>query len=159
MIVAIGMDPGPTPGLVKLVYAEAKLIQVNVVQCSLNCALDVLNLWLAAHVADTEVYVGVERFVIGNGSYRSGSAGARTRDLVGSALVSAQTHGAIGVQRSAVEVKAWATDMRLSAAGLTPHVKGMTHARDAARHALYTACKDGAVPDPLSKRGRQNDES
>jgi hypothetical protein len=48
-------------------------------------------------------------------------------------------------------VKPWATDERLEAAGLLDLTKGMRHARDAARHALFTAVKDGGVPDPLSK--------
>jgi hypothetical protein len=52
-------------------------------------------------------------------------------------------------------VKPWATDERLEAAGLLDLTKGMRHARDAARHALFTAVKDGGVPDPLSKHAHE----
>lgn len=151
MIVAIGMDPGPTPGLVHLIYSESKLLQVGVVQCSANEALDVLGMWLQRVNGKAEVYFGIEAFV-DRVKGRASAAGNRTRDMVGSSLVLAQAHGAYGMQRPAVTVKAWATDARLQAAGLLSATKGMTHARDGARHALYTACKDARMPDPLSRK-------
>lgn len=153
MIVAIGMDPGPTPGLVKLTYSDGKLIGVNVVQCSANSALDVLEMWLHGlpRGSACERYFGAEQYVDRERG-RSGAAGQRTKDLVGSALTLAVAGSAYGVQRKAVTVKAWATDARLERLGLIAATKGMTHARDAARHALYTAVKDGKCPDPYSRR-------
>src|SRR5690348_8337640 len=149
------MDPGPTPGIVQLTYAgTGVLLDVKVIQCSANCALDLLEVLFAATPPAAWVGFGVEKFVIGRGSYRSGSAGARTRDMVGSAQVLAMTHGVHVATRSASEVKAWALDKRLAEAGLIAPTKGMQHARDAARHALYTAVADGKVPDPLSRRVR-----
>lgn len=166
MIVAIGMDPGPTPGFVKLTYSKQRLIGVQVVQCTLNCALDVLSMWLhplhemnrkrTAHGARTELYFQGEKFVIGPGSYRSGSPGARTRDLAGSAETLAVTAGCVVSARSASVTKAWASNGRLEAAGLLEATVGMVHARDAARHALYTACKDANIPDPLSRKARRD---
>lgn len=156
MIVAIGMDPGPTPGIVRLTYADSQLIMTDVVQCSASTALDLLEVLLRV-TAGTEVYFQVEKFVIGKGSYRSGSPGARTRDMVGSAVTMVQTgRNAFVTRRSANETKAWATDKRLTAAGLMPDLKGMVHAKDAARHALYTAVAEGNIPDPLSRKARSD---
>ena len=155
MIVVIGMDPGPRPGLVMLPYTGATLLQVYVVQCTANCLLDILDQWLSGSPSTTEVYFGVERYVHSRGG--GGSPGARTRDQVGSAITLAQTHGAHTVQRNASQVKAWATDNRLETAGVLDHVKGMTHARDAARHALFTACHEANIPDPLSRKARRTD--
>lgn len=162
MIVAIGMDPGPTPGLVRLRYVvnedsgTARLLEAAVVQCSANVFMQVLSQWLKARQNTLETYVQVERFVIGRGSYRSGSPGAQTRDQVGEAAAVAMGYGAVVNQRSAVEVKKWATDGRLDAAGLLEATKGMAHARDAARHALFTAVSEGKIPDPLSRKARHS---
>lgn len=162
MIIAIGMDPGPKPGLVKLTYSDGLLVDIAVVQCTANVALDVLQMWLTGVPDLAEVYFGVERYV-DRASGRSSKAGQRTRDLVGSALTLVQTNlSAPGapkggnVQNNAGRVKSWATDGRLLAAGLLEPTKGMTHSRDAARHALFTAVHEGKVPDPYSKRGRRN---
>lgn len=163
MIVAIGMDPGPKPGLVKLTYSDSVLIDVHVVQCTANCALDILQLWLTGVPTKAEVYFGVERYVdrkVG----RSGAAGQRTKDMVGSALTLVQTElsrpgapkGAVN-QNNAARVKAWATEGRLRAAGLWAPTEGMRHTRDAAKHALYVAVADGKCPDPYSRKARRND--
>lgn len=166
MIVVIGMDPGPTPGLVKLIYGDThRLLDVAVVQCTANQALDVLQMWLRPLSENNRtvgrgtplvrVYFQGEKFVIGPKSYRSGSAGARTRELAGSASVLATTHGAYVNDRDASTAKTWATNARLEKAGLYAPTAGMVHARDAARHALYTACKDALIPDPLSRKAKR----
>lgn len=159
MIVAIGMDPGPTPGFVKLTYSDQRLLDIAVVQCSFNQALDVLEMWLlplSKQRPRVERYFQGEKFVISRGSYRSGSPGARTRELAGSAETLAITAGCVTTMRSASEAKAWASNGRLEAAGLYDATVGMVHARDAARHALYTACKDANIPDPLSRKARRD---
>jgi hypothetical protein len=158
VIVAIGMDPGPIPGIVRLTYSDDRdLLMVDVVQCSAHTALDLLEVLLRVP-AGTEVYFQVEKFVIGKGSYRSGSPGARTRDMVGSAITMVQSGRlCVVTQRPAVAAKQWATDKRLDAAGLLDEVKGMQHAKDAARHALYTAVYEGNIPDPFSKKARRTD--
>jgi hypothetical protein len=56
--------------------------------------------------------------------------------------------------RGASDVKNWATDARLQAAGLWEVTAGMPrHARDGGRHALYCAVHHCGLPDPLSRRG------
>jgi hypothetical protein len=57
--------------------------------------------------------------------------------------------------RNASLVKTWATDKRLAAAGLLDATKGMQHARDASRHALYAAVHTGMARDPLSTKAAQ----
>jgi hypothetical protein len=56
------------------------------------------------------------------------------------------------VTRTAALVKPWATDKRLVAAGLLDITRGLPHARDGARHALFSAHHDSGAPDPLSSR-------
>lgn len=155
MIVAIGMDPGPRPGLVTLTYAEGLLVDVKVVQCSANMALDVLEMWLPGVPLDTETYFGVERYV-DRLHGRSSSAGTITKDMVGAAVQACAGRAWVALN-DASRVKRWATDGRLLAAGLMEPTRGMPHARDAARHALFTAVHEGNVPDPYSKRARRKD--
>lgn len=144
----IGVDPGPTPGVVLLsltgAAAGVRIIGREVVQCSAGALSAVLEALGAA-----DALVAVERYVVGARSGRSATAGAgeTTRDQVG-ALIGAYPV----VLRNAGQVKPWATDARLEAAGLLDLCKGMRHTRDAARHALFTACKDAGLPDPLSTR-------
>jgi hypothetical protein len=156
LIRAIGIDVGPTPGLVGLTYRDGRLIKTDVIQCSAGLVVQSLRV-LVAPYGSAEVYVGVERFVIGTGSHRTGPAGARTRDMVGEVQQACVSLGVTVVDRPAVEVKRWADDTKLKAAGLLLPTKGMTHARDGARHALFTACHDGNIPNPLSRKARRTD--
>lgn len=55
-------------------------------------------------------------------------------------------------RNSAGRAKKWGSDRRLAAAGIRP--RGMVHAMDAARHALFTACNLGLVEDPLMVQQR-----
>ena len=139
----LGVDPGPTPGIVLLTAAHGRLEAREVVQCSAG----VLHLVLAA-LDPYHAVIGVERFVVGRRASRSASAhaGAETRDQVG-ALEVLYPQARF---RTAAQVKPWATDERLDAAGLLEATKGLRHARDAARHALFAAVHDGVIPDPLS---------
>lgn len=151
----IGIDPGPVPGFVVLDYTGDQLEHIDVAQCSARIAP---QLFVSLLARDRQNLVGIEQWVSRGRSGRSSTsrAGQATRDLIGQlrqappfALVSpADWHA-----RSAGQVKPWATDARLDVAGLLEATKGMRHARDAARHALYTAVHDGGVPDPLSKKG------
>lgn len=157
----IGIDPGPIPGFVMLDYA-AGVATVDVVQCSWRTASTVLLALLEDR--PVAVTVQIEQFVVGRRSSRSStaSAGAITRDLIGSLQTvwadhDATPNGRLGGHwfvRNAAAVKPWATDARLDAAGLLEATKGMRHARDAARHALYAAVHDGGMSDPLSKAAR-----
>lgn len=152
----VGIDPGPVPGLASLLVEDSRLTNVVVLQCSHQLLADVLRPLLERHTVRT--IVQVETFVVGKASMRSGADGAITRDLVGQVIEvttsfgrSRPEHAVEYAQRSASQVKPWATDARLLAAGLASRCSGMRHARDAARHALWAAVTDGCLPDPLSR--------
>lgn len=156
-LVIIGVDPGPIPGMCVLEYDEAgRLLEANALQVSHGLAATVfLGLLEDQRGPGTDIRVQVERYVVGRRSARSSTpqAGAQTRDLV--AELRHITHNgdvsASYVERTASEVKPWASDDRLAQAGLMACTHQMRHARDSARHALFAAVKDGRVPDPLSK--------
>jgi hypothetical protein len=157
----IGIDPGPTPGIVLLRFNDGPFGVCHVVQCTHLIAPEIFRMLLGIDPV-TPTIVGVERFVIGAKSYKTGSPGGVTRDLVGQLIEVFDDHdstadgrrGGRFFQRNASQVKAWATDERLMKANLYVPTSGMTHARDAARHALFAAVHDGGTPDPLSKRSR-----
>lgn len=157
----IGVDPGPVPGIVVLHIGNGRVQRVDAVQCTVSIAPLLVARLLDApdgpDAAARPALLAVERFVVGRASMRSGSAGAVTHNLVGQLQALADdSHRTVEVtyvQRSASEVKPWATEMRLASAGLLEPTKGMQHARDAAKHALFAAVHAGAIPDPLSKRG------
>jgi hypothetical protein len=100
-----------------------------------------------------ELVIAVERFVVGPRAARSttAEAGAVTREVVAQVRDWARDKGLTCHQRSAAEVKPWASDERLTSAGIWVP-RGMRHAKDAARHALYCAVKDYGLSDPLSRR-------
>lgn len=154
----IGIDPGPTPGLVSLYVDGGQLLAVEVVQCSVSAAEKILRAFVEA--APVRTIVQLEKFVVGRGSMRAAGAGAVTLDLVGHLtgvvvdLGRTRDHIVQYAQRPATAVKPWATDARLLAAGLASATSGMRHARDAARHALFAAVHDGVLADPLSKDWR-----
>lgn len=162
-VIVVGVDPGPIPGTVGLliepiggvpVITDVQLAQTSAGIVGLTVGGIVMRWKGHPEIEDARtasVLIGVERFVVSRRSGRSSSAGAGriTRDMVGVIERCGEELGATVVQRPAVTVKAWATDERLRAAGIEIP-KGMTHAKDAARHALYAACHAGHLPDPLS---------
>lgn len=157
----IGIDPGPIPGIVMLTpRGFGRRLEVDVVQCSESAATAVLWGLLDSGrmtLGRAPALVQIERFVVSSRSGRSSTAaaGATTRTLIGRLQGEAENQPNVRVVlRSASEVKPWATDERLAAAGLLDATRGMRHARDAARHALYCAVKEGRIPDPLSKAAR-----
>lgn len=166
----IGIDPGPIPGIVVLdvedmAIGEGRWIQeARALQSTANAAAYLVEALLLEHAG--AALVQVETYVIGRKSGHLSSAGdsATTRDLVGALAQVVENHhrgeisGQTGtfVQRTAAQVKPWATEERLAKARLLEPTKGMRHARDAARHALYAAVHDGGLPDPLSKHFTTN---
>lgn len=169
---AIGVDPGPIPGIVALRWSDGLLLAAEVVQCTPGLAPSIVTWLLADPVMgashpDLRAVVQVERFVVGRSSGRSGKAGATTRDLVGAIQREVGFHAAsvsgfpaAVVLENAQRVKTWASDLRLmeviaaKAAGnehLYALTAGMRHARDGARHAVFASVMHGGVPDPLSK--------
>lgn len=150
----VGVDPGQTTGIATLLSLDVTPDEnPQLIQCTHGVALQIVRGLLDNAWVDRRV-LAIERFVVGPRSSRSSSpkAGVVTRELIGLLQMLGEGRGALVVQRSASDVKPWATDKRLSAAGLL--VKGMPHAADAARHALYSATKDAGLPDPLSRTAR-----
>lgn len=150
----IGVDPGPIPGVVRLHIDSWRVIEHDALQITprlLTATLDMLTCY-----GEDPAALAVERFVVGRRAARSSTptAGTVTRELVAIVAAWADHHGIHQETRSAAEVKPWATDTRLDAAGLLATTTGMRHARDAARHALFCAVRDFGLPDPLSHRGR-----
>jgi hypothetical protein len=158
----IGVDTGPIPGIVRLqldvsrpgenlVANGAYLRDAQALQVTPDLIEPVLDM-LAQD--DKLAAIAVERFVVGRRASRSATAaaGATTRDMVGIVTGWASSAGVQCIARAAADVKPWATDRRLEAAGLLKIAKGMRHARDGARHALFCAVKDYGLPDPLSRK-------
>lgn len=137
----IGVDPGPVTGI----FAIETL--GNQVGYSFAQAAPDLAVWLVPHwMSEGDVLV-IEDFVIGNKTGRANDqkAGQQTRNVLERLRPYATE------VRTASQVKAWSSDERLKAAGITDRLQGMRHARDAARHALFHAVKSGVLVDPLSK--------
>lgn len=154
----IGIDPGPIPGIVVLDVVRppagtgdpAWVDDAQVMQCTPELALGAV-LWLATSVPGVDVLVQVERFLPKG---RLNAAQRLTDDMVRD-VQAVLPDGVPAYLRPAAAVKPWATDERLERAGLAELTKGMRHARDAGRHALFCAVHEVGVPDPLSKRWRR----
>lgn len=150
----IGVDPGPVPGLVRLHIVNGRISErwTHVVQSSAGCFPEIFETFLRQGQKQwPNTIVQIERFVVGKKSMKTAAPGATTRDMVGALASIALGTDARVLQRSAAEVKPWASNLRLQKADLWRATAGMRHARDAARHALFAACHDGNLPDPLSK--------
>lgn len=153
----LGVDPGPMVGIVGIRVAAGRLLGptvVDIVQCSDHVVLSVLGSLVDRSVLrHARVCVAMERFVVGKraAGLNAPIASAKTRDAIALIREWASSRATF-VERRAIDVKPWATDARLDAAGLLETTKGMRHARDGARHALYCAVRVCGLPDPLSKR-------
>lgn len=152
----IGVDPGLTTGVCALRFGPDMRRVGDPIAVQINGSEGVLPLVqsLIARSALGDPVLAVEQFVIGNRAARSSSAhaGRITRALISELAELAEAHGATLFTRAAALVKPWATDQRLAAAGLLDATKGMGHARDATRHALYAAVNMGLAADPFSKK-------
>jgi hypothetical protein len=123
-----------------------------VLQCDHHSAVPLVGMVLAAHDRPGyELVLVVEQFVVSTRAARSGTAeaGRITRamiaeltDVPGNVTVLTQTAG---------QVKPWATDRKLAAAGLLTPTSKLPHARDAARHALFASVRRGTTRDPMSQ--------
>jgi len=146
----VGVDPGRTTGIAALSFTHGEVTNAQALQCSAGWAVGlVVHLLTGARPA--LILLAVERFVVARRAARSrdAAAGALTRQLIGALQTAGEAHGVLVLLRAAADVKPWATDERLRAAGLLEVCTGMSHARDAARHALFTAVHDAGLPDPL----------
>lgn len=155
--VALGLDPGATTGLALICYTpRGGYAPVHSYAFAEERDREAMMVLARGHLAMAEL-LAAERFVVGRRAARSRSAQASTaaRDILGAVQQAArETDHPVRVKlRSAAEVKAWATDKRLKAAGLFDlTAKTISHhdARDAARHALMALVFDLGCPDPLS---------
>lgn len=145
----LGVDPGPTTGVAMIETAGTGL-RAMTFQCNGSSAYWLVSQLLESTEGPADVLLAGERFIIGRGAGARSAAGTATREVI------ADLDG-LGdwTWRTAAEVKPWATDKRLEAAGLLKQCHGMPHAGDACRHALYMAVRDGGYPDPLSARARR----
>jgi hypothetical protein len=164
--IMIGVDPGETTGIVRLQYYPQSTPEHRVpvwtrtgepmaIQCNHQSVPEILA-WLTAM---GDILISHERFVVGLRASRSKKAGASqiTRDINGhidTLHKIDQPHRRIRVvEHTATQVKPWATDERLRAAGIELPPE-MRHARDGGRQACFAASHDLGAPDPLSKLAR-----
>jgi hypothetical protein len=154
-IIVIGVDPGPRPGIVGLRYSPQRIRTAApaIIQCSLNVALTCIQAIIPGDVK--RIYLSYEPFVIGARSAKvsTPAASGATARFCGALQALAYSDNRIVLRNhQASAVKPWGSEERLERAGLLQMVKGMTHARDGAKQALYCASHDAGVPDPLSRR-------
>lgn len=147
----IGIDPGPIVGAALIRLDTDHPIEAEAAQITAGGLWALLDGW---HGAYPVVAVAAERFVVGPRAAKSSTprGGAQAREVLVALSYWAKAAKVVHVERSAAEVKPWATDRRLDAAGLLEATKGMRHARDAARHALFCAVKGFGLTDPLSTK-------
>jgi hypothetical protein len=149
----VGVDPGETTGLCLLPTINQSLGSPMLLQTNPAAAKIALASMLAFYQRDFAISVALEEFVVSQRAARSRTGpGQVTRSVIEDVAAVAVELRVPVQRRRASDVKPWATDARLEAAGLA--VPGMRHARDAARQALFAAVKSGAVADPLSKAVR-----
>lgn len=151
MITVIGIDPGPNTGICVVTFARIQDwtdFHPRWFQCDGKSA-PLLCSWIEGSIeAYTRTYIQIEEFIPGNGAGSKGENAQLTREL-SHKLGSFFPYADVKLVHAA-EVKAWATDKRLEAAGFKYPYAGtaMRHANDAARHALYRTRRLG-WKDPL----------
>lgn len=157
---AVGADPGPATGLCFLDYRDGILVGRMLLQAAADCAPAVLRDLLESRkngMAAGRRAGSVEKFVTGQSAGSRGKAADVTRQLVMELAEVLQMFGYTVAIRPAADVKPWASNKRLVAAGIVPSEKGlhsdMNHSYDAARHCLYGAKEAGVIQDPLLRRG------
>lgn len=148
-----GVDPGPTTGILIAVWHPGirRAVLVRAFECNLAAAPPLLDMLLSACGAAAR-RGGIEQFRSGPRSQRlRGTRADDTRTLADQLCALAWERCPL-TARPAALVKPWATDERLDRAGLLEPTAGLRDARDAARHALYTAVHDCNLADPLSRK-------
>lgn len=154
----IGVDPGPTSGVCLLclepVYdipgvTSPPVIKTRLVfSCNAPAVFGLVEYLLEANDGPARIVAVGERFVPGRGAGARSGGAAVVREVIADLK---SLHGS-WKWRSASDVKPWATDRRLDAAGLLGVTNKMIDARDAARHALFCAVHDCGLPDPMSRK-------
>jgi len=152
VISCVGIDTGGgTWGISFLDYIGTQLAGHMHLQVDNASALVIVETVLKNFYHDPQVIVGkfagVEEFVDGPAAGRR-SEGKVTRQGVFKAVQLLQSWGYHVKTRPATQVKTWARDNKLEAAGILQPPE-MRHANDASRQALYTSCHDAYRPNPL----------
>lgn len=150
----LGIDPGPTTGMLLAVWQPGirAAVLVRAFECDAATAPFLLHRILDT-CASMIARIGIEEFRSGPRSQRlRGTRASTTRDLVTDLAGIARDRWRAPAARPAALVKPWATDERLDRAGLLAPTAGLPDARDGGRHALYAAAHDCGLPDPLSRR-------
>jgi hypothetical protein len=148
-----GVDPGPTTGISLLDYQDGQLLAWTVLQVDGDSALAVLDAIMMKRIhalgpAVVKRYAQVEPFVTGQSAGTRGAKADYTRQEAFKLVEQLQVWGYAVKLRKAADVKGWASDKRLKAAGILRPPENR-HGNDASRHGLYTAVHDAYLPDPL----------
>lgn len=149
----IGIDPGPTSGISVLDYAYDTLSVWTVIQVDGDSAPGLLDAIMMKRIhtlgsAVVKRYAQVEPFVTGQGAGTRGPKADYTRQQAFKLVEQLQAWGYAVQLRKAADVKTWASNKRLKAAGILRPPENR-HGNDASRHALFTAVHDAYLPDPL----------
>lgn len=140
----MGVDPGVSTGIA--VYDPANSSPWSVFQVNGRAAPWLIDSVL---VDFKPVLIAVEAFEVRNSAGTKGKDAELTRFLAHYARQAAERNpDRHYVERLPGQVKPWATDKRLTKTGFPLGTK-FRDARDAGRHALYAAVRDGNESDPL----------
>ena len=153
-LITLGIDPGDTTGIFAARWSGGVLASFLALQCPRDeAAAQVTGVINGAAVTCAQV----EEWRKGRRSVRVHGTNPSLIEREIADLVNLLRDRGIPVRiRPAAEAKAWATDKRLEHAGMiAATARYPRHARDAARHALFTAVKDCGVPVPLSTMARK----
>lgn len=158
--VALGIDPGGTSGLFLGAWGLGRHrtpLLTRSWQCDMAATPELLEWILGRHGGIIGV-VAIEAWDERGRKTAGFSASAMATLITDLHHIAAAGLGEVRI-RPARDVKPWATDRKLDAAGLGSALfpAAMKHSRDAARHSLFAACKDLGLRDPQS-RVRDNGE-
>lgn len=147
-----GIDTGPHTGIFAAWWhpGDFRLLWALAWQCENAGAPGMLAMLCEYRGAPPVQRWQMEDFRIAPGG--RGGRGSATLACLRELYAVLVTAGASVSLRAAGNVKPWATDKRLKAAGLAVLAGTSRHVNDGARHMLFTACHDGQLPDPLSER-------
>lgn len=137
----IGIDPGPTPGVVGVLCRSGQVDKV----ATFTTPEEALSF---AEGLGVRPWVAVERFIVGRGTARKTRAGSMETITQAETVREAVTARGWPLQfLPAGSVKPIVTDARLRRFGVWDTLS-TRHQRDAARHAIYMGLKHGAL-DPV----------